>query len=901
MHMKDESKTKKQLIQELRALRERCAGLEELAEEQRRTEGSIAHLASFSDLNPNPVVEVDFAGIFHYLNPSAKELFPELQTVGLRHPWFQNWDSVAANFTGGSKVSYLRDVQIGNSWYEQSISCLRERGRIRIYGIDITERKQMEEELKKSRDELEIRVQERTAELMDVAGALQDEMSERKQAEEALREQSRILEGFFSSTITPVVFLNRDFNFIRVNEAYAKACQREVSEFPGHKHFEFYPHEENEAIFRRVAETKVPYQAIAKPFSFPDHPEWGKTYWNWTLTPILDDAGEVDFLVFSLEGVTERVRTEKARTRLVHILETTSDLVGMANLDGRLFYLNKAGRKMLGFGEEEDILGVRISDTHPDWANALVLTEGIPTALRTGLWNAETTFLSRNGTEIPVSQVILAHKGPNGEVEFLSSIARDISERKRAEEAVEAERKRFNDVLEMLPAYLVLLTPDYHVPFANRFFRERFGESHGRRCFEYLFGRSEPCEICETYTVLKTMAPHDWEWTGPDGRNYHVSDFPFTDTDGSTLILEMGIDITERKQAEKALKMASLYTRSLIEAALDPLVTISPDGKVMDVNRATELVTGVSRENLIGSDFSDYFTEPGKAREGYQRVFLEGSVRDYPLVIRHTSGLMTDVLYNATVYRDEAGEVQGVFAAARDITERKRAEEALQESEKQLRYLSSQLMAAQEIERRRVARELHDGLGQYLTAIKFRVESFLQEISKSRMKIKAKSLEAVIPMVQESVREIRRIQTDLRPSILDDLGILSTISWFCREFQTTYSHIRIEKEIEIREENVPDSLKMVIYRIMQEALNNISKHGQAELIHLAFRKSGGGLELSIQDNGQGFDMPKVLSVERPKRGLGLSSMRERAEHSGGSLLIESAEGKGTLIRAVWPI
>jgi PAS domain S-box-containing protein len=601
----------------------------------------------------------------------------------------------------------------------------------------------------------------------------------------------------------------------------------------------------------------------------------------------------------------------------------------------------------------------------------------------------------------------------------------EFIERKRAEEAVKLERQRFNDVLEILPAYLVLLTADYHVPFANRFFRERFGEAQGRRCFEYLFGRSEPCEICETYTALKTMAPHEWEWTGPDGRNYHVFDFPFTDTDGSTLILEMGIDITERKQAEKALKVASLYTRSLIEASLDPLVTISADGKVMDVNEATELVTGVSRENLIrsdfssyftdpqkakegyeevfskgfvrdyslairhtsgsvtdvlynatvykdeageiqgvfaaarditerkraeealkaaslytrslieasldplvtisvdgkvmdvnkatelvtgvsrehliGSDFSDYFSEPEKAREGYQQVFLKGSVRDYPLAIRHTSGRVTDVLYNATVYRNEAGEIQGVFAAARDITERKRAEQALQESEKQLRYLSSQLMAAQENERRRVARELHDGLGQYLTAIKFRVEGFLQETGKSRIKTKAKSLEAVIPIVQESVREIRRIQTDLRPSILDDLGILSTISWFCREFQTTYSHIRIEKEIDIREEMVPESLKMVIYRIMQEALNNISKHGQADLIRLAFRKTDGGLELSIQDNGQGFSLEEVLSAERAKQGLGLSSMRERAEHSGGSLLIESAKGKGTLIRAVWPI
>src|SRR5206468_4093524 len=116
----------------------------------------------------------------------------------------------------------------------------------------------------------------------------------------------------------------------------------------------------------------------------------------------------------------------------------------------------------------------------------------------------------------------------------------------------------------------------------------------------------------------------------------------------------------------------SAYARSLIESSLDPLVTISPEGKITDVNHATELITGVTREWLIGSDFSNYFTEPRKAREGYRLVLKEGSVRDYPLAIRHSSGEIVDVLYNATVYRDAQGKVQGVFAAARDVTESKK-------------------------------------------------------------------------------------------------------------------------------------------------------------------------------------------------------------------------------------
>ncbi|MFZ2303052.1 MAG: GAF domain-containing protein [Gallionella sp.] len=136
--------------------------------------------------------------------------------------------------------------------------------------------------------------------------------------------------------------------------------------------------------------------------------------------------------------------------------------------------------------------------------------------------------------------------------------------------------------------------------------------------------------------------------------------------------------IAEQEQTEQGLRAASAYARSLIEASLDPLVTISPTGKITDVNKATEEATGFSRSELIGADFASYFTEPEQAQAGYQEVFGQGFVHDYPLTIRHRSGRLMDVLYNATIYRDEAGNIRGVFAAARDITERKRAEKDIQ-------------------------------------------------------------------------------------------------------------------------------------------------------------------------------------------------------------------------------
>jgi signal transduction histidine kinase len=140
------------------------------------------------------------------------------------------------------------------------------------------------------------------------------------------------------------------------------------------------------------------------------------------------------------------------------------------------------------------------------------------------------------------------------------------------------------------------------------------------------------------------------------------------------------------------------------------------------------------------------------------------------------------------------------------------------------------------------------------------------------------------------------MQQDLRPSMLDDLGLLTTIGWLCRKFGEAHSDIRIDRNINIEEREVPASLKLVIFRILQEALNNVAKHSKASLVRLCLNKVGKGIELTISDNGRGFDVG-----ETPRNGLGIVSMRERAELSNGSFAIESVEGKGTTVRVTWAL
>ena len=181
------------------------------------------------------------------------------------------------------------------------------------------------------------------------------------------------------------------------------------------------------------------------------------------------------------------------------------------------------------------------------------------------------------------------------------------------------------------------------------------------------------------------------------------------------------------------------------------------------------------------------------------------------------------------------------------------------------------------------------------------MENSLKQVGDNNPNAFAEALSTAIPLVQESIEEIRKIAMDLRPSILDDLGILATISWFCREFQTIYSGILIQQQLDIQEDDVPDPLKITIYRVLQEAFNNVTKHSEADLVRLSLRKTEATIALAVEDNGLGFNPEDVLSMESSRRGIGLASMRERTELSGGSFSIESTEGKGTIIRASWPL
>ena len=250
---------------------------------------------------------------------------------------------------------------------------------------------------------------------------------------------------------------------------------------------------------------------------------------------------------------------------------------------------------------------------------------------------------------------------------------------------------------------------------------------------------------------------------------------------------------------------------------------------------------------------------------------------------------------------EEEERLTGIIASAIGVEEvRRRALKKLEDSERQLRLLSAQLMSAQETERKHLAMLLHDSIGQSLSAVKFSIEESLERLKPAVSHESLRSLEAAVPLIQEVMQELRAMLKTLRPAMLDDLGILATINWLCREIETIYSGVTVERHTDLDEEEIPAALKVPMFRILQEALSNAVKHSQCDRIRVELGQDGGEIRLMVRDNGRGLPSPPLNNELKGESGMGLASMRERAELSGGRFEIESRAGEGTRICVSWP-
>lgn len=353
-------------------------------------------------------------------------------------------------------------------------------------------------------------------------------------------------------------------------------------------------------------------------------------------------------------------------------------------------------------------------------------------------------------------------------------------------------------------------------------------------------------------------------------------------------------EIAKREKAQEDLHESEELYATLVEGSLSG-VYMQQEGRILFANERFADIFGYTRQDLIGMETIQLVHPDDRPRiRRIHRSRLRGEEAPSEYEVR---GLTRDgraIWVNRRVSLIRHKGRAAILGNVVDITKRKQMEH-------ELRQLSSRILFAEEKERKRIAQELHDGLGQLLGAIKFRIESILLRLDPGTAGEPREALEDIVGLIRRTIEEMRRILADLRPSILDDLGIVPTLHWLCRQFQQTHPDVVIEKDVEIQEEAVPEALKTVIYRVVQESLNNVAKHSRATRVRVSLMERERVLVLEVEDNGVGCNEKEALKSVGESEGIGLHSIRERSRFSGGSFAMHTSAGQGTRIRVSWPV
>jgi PAS domain S-box-containing protein len=491
----------------------------------------------------------------------------------------------------------------------------------------------------------------------------------------------------------------------------------------------------------------------------------------------------------------------------------------------------------------------------------------------------------------------------------------DITDRKTTDAKFQHDRELLQKLIDTIPVMITIYDPDLQRFRFNPEFRRVLGWSehdlNGGDPMEKFY--ADPSERAAARQFMESLETgwRTFKVTAGDGGTVESSWANIRLSDDTWV--GVGIDVRERTAQLKA-TVAALENEMLVRQELenklrqwsrvfmdaaDPIIIEDLSGTIIDMNREAERKFGWKRQELIGKSILSLIPPARHQRaESLRASCRRGKeVRNWEGVRQDQKGRVFSVLLTAFPLLDESGNIISVATIAKDITLRKQMERELEKSHEHLRELSRKSIEALENDRRTTAKELHDSIGASLAAIKFRLEEIVEQIVQEP-EIATASLGQTISYLQTAIKETKQIAAQLRPTILDDLGLLSTIAWYTRQFLEQFSDIQLTPQIEVQEEDIPDTLKIVIYRVLQESLHNAAKHSEATQIYISLKSEADRIVLEVADNGCGFDVQKTLSRGNPLSGYGLASMIERAEIVGGSLTIDSSFSKGTRIKMI---
>ena len=482
-------------------------------------------------------------------------------------------------------------------------------------------------------------------------------------------------------------------------------------------------------------------------------------------------------------------------------------------------------------------------------------------------------------------------------------LAQEIEERRRVEAALDLERNKFKSILEAMADGVYIANQHHDIEYANPAIEKEFGPSEGRKCYEYFHDGTESCPSCKNKEVF-TGKSTQWEWYSPKtGKTYEVFDAPVPNADGSISRLEILHDVTQLKNAEKALRESEVKHRIVADNTYNWEWWRDQEGNFIYNSPSCKRVTQHEIEEFAADpDLLFKIIHPDD-RSAFNRHVEEVEQNDVAgeteFRILRPDGSLRWLAHACQPVFDENGRLMGRRGSNRDITAHKSADDALRESEKQLQYLSSRLLTAQETERSRIARELHDELGGALAVLKLRTRFVEKNLQPDQTAIRAECRQN-LQYIDQIIDDVHRLSRDLSPSILEDIGLTPALKWLVDNFAGHYG-LKSAADIEDIDHLVPRDDQIMIYRTLQEALTNIGKHAQAENVMVQVRNGTGRISFRIEDDGSGFDVEELTAKTVIEKGLGLAAMNERARMLGGKLHLWSEPGKGTRIDLSIPI
>lgn len=593
-----------------------------------------------------------------------------------------------------------------------------------------------------------------------------------------------------------------------------------------------------------------------------------------------------------LQTFNESLEIEvKEKTKeLTDMFERVTDGFIALDKDYCYLYVNKKAGEML-HKDPADLAGKCIWDVFPDAAGSST-HKAFETAMSTQkhvqnidyykplhLWLENNIYPSANG---------------------LSIFIRDITKQREREHEVAEARVLADKLIDSMPGVFYFYDVNGKFIRWNKKLEEVTGYSSEEIAVMHpvqLFPEEEKDYISGRIATVFEKGANDAEanFLSKTGeRTAYYFKAVLIEYNGMPCLLGSGVDITERKKAEERLKQSEQNYKLLFEKNPLPMWILSlPQYKVMDVNSACLEQYGYTRREFMALDVKELLS-PQEIPKMQAQLNLNFRGLYHAGVWRHKNKegttIYADIMTHDIYYKD----VPARLVLAKEVTEQYLAEERLKKSYEEIRQLTEYLQKVREEERMRISHEIHDELGQLLTVLKIDISWINKRIPDNNTPVK-KKISDTLGMVDHTVKAVRRIASELRPALLDDLGLKAAMLWHIKDFENR-SGVQTEVQLPEQELKLPDERKTALYRILQESLTNVSRHSEAEKVMIHMTRENNRVVMTITDNGKGFDPGK-----RSLKTLGLLGMKERAQGMGGEYHIQSAPGKGTTVKVVLPL